>query len=266
MVSLFKHSWLVILFWSTKVAAQNLVLTDSIITKANLIQSDNLGRIFYTKAGNELLVYDLENKNPTYTFSDKRLGNITSLDVSNPLNTLIYSNLYQQITLLDRTLNPIAKYNLLDYDINQCTAVGLGVDNSLWIFDAADFKLKKFSYDNKTLVSNGFFQLFLEYGDLPNQVIFAENAFYLNIPNKYILKLDLFGTLDRKINIQSDYISILEGKIIFKNKDIWKMYDPLKLDSFPLFPSSSLPVFSRIAIGKKYLIGTNDVGIWIYRM
>jgi hypothetical protein len=266
MASLFKHSWLVILLGSTIVGSQNLVLTDSIITKANLIQTDNIGRLFYTKAGNELLVYDLENKKTTYTFSDKRLGNISSIDVSNPLNTLIYSNQYQQITLLDRTLNPIAKYNLLDYDINQSTAVCMGVDNSLWIFDASDFKLKKFSYDNKNLISNGFLPLILEYGDIPNQVIFSENAFYINIPNKYIIKLDLFGTLDKKINIQSEYIHIYEGKIIYQSNDKWVLYDPLKLDSFPLFPSSSLPFFSRIAIGRNYLVGASGGGIWIYRM
>ncbi len=259
-----KYSWLLIFFLPSLAKSQNLILDDSILVKTDLLYLDNLGRLFYTKAANELIIYDLENKKQSFTFADKRLGTISSIDVTNPLNTLIYSNQYQQVIILDRTMNPIAKYNLLDYDINQCTAVGMGVDNSIWIFDAADYKLKRFSYDNKNLVSNGFFQLFLEYGDLPNQVIFSDNNFYINIPNKYIIQLDLFGSIIKKMAIKSDKIIVIGDMLIYKNSTKWKVYDPLKLDSFDLLPSDSLP-FDLIALSKNYIAGADGRHIWIFK-
>src|SRR5688572_3667151 len=76
----------------------------------DFFEADNFGNIYTVK--NEELCKYLPNGKRHARYSNLRYGNITSLDVSNPLKILLYYRDFQQIIFLDNQLsvnsNPVS--------------------------------------------------------------------------------------------------------------------------------------------------------------
>jgi hypothetical protein len=102
---------------------------------------DNLGRIYVLDDKNRIINYkpDLTEQ---YRFANTRSGQVTTLDVTNPLKVVAFYDDFNQVKVLDNTLSIINELNLGDKyaDISAC---GVTNDGHLWIFDPVQFKLIK---------------------------------------------------------------------------------------------------------------------------
>ncbi len=102
---------------------------------------DNLGRIYVVDDKNRIINYkpDLTEQ---YRFASTKSGQITTLDVTNPLKIVAFYNDFNQVKVLDNTLSIISEMNLADKfaDISAC---GVTNDGHFWIFDPVQFKLIK---------------------------------------------------------------------------------------------------------------------------
>ncbi|MBK7806161.1 MAG: hypothetical protein WAT37_12845 [Saprospiraceae bacterium] len=102
---------------------------------------DNLGRIYVLDDKNRIINYkpDLTEQ---YRFANTRSGQVTTLDVTNPLKVVAFYDDFNQVKVLDNTLSIINELNLADKfaDISAC---GVTNDGHLWVFDPVQFKLIK---------------------------------------------------------------------------------------------------------------------------
>jgi len=102
---------------------------------------DNLGRLYVLDDKNRIINYkpDLTEQ---YRFANTRSGQVTTLDVTNPLKIVAFYDDFNQVKVLDNTLSIINELNLADKfaDISAC---GVTNDGHLWVFDPVQFKLIK---------------------------------------------------------------------------------------------------------------------------
>jgi hypothetical protein len=157
-------------------------------------------------------------------FNDvKRYGKLTTINTSNPLRTVLYYKDFRTVLVLDRLLNAVNTIDLRKLNIFQVRAVAPAYDNSIWVFDEQESKLKKVGEDGKLLSETADLRLVLDEAPLP-QKIFDQNGFvYLYDPAKGIFIFDYYGALKNRIalidwkNLQvlgNNIVGVKDGKIL----------------------------------------------------
>jgi len=120
---------------------QSVVEKYDIAVQPIFAEVDNLGRIYVLDDKNRIINYkpDLTEQ---YRFANTRSGQVTTLDVTNPLKVVAFYDDFNQVKVLDNTLSIINELNLADKfaDISAC---GVTNDGHLWVFDPVQFKLIK---------------------------------------------------------------------------------------------------------------------------
>lgn len=169
--------------------------------EVDLICFDNLLNVYKIKK-TELLKYD-KNGEFQFRYSDKRLGNIGSADVTFPLRPLLVYPDINYAVLLDNTLsNNRGKINLLNQGIDLGMLACSSVQNHFWFYDAMNFSLVRTNENFKHVTNTGNLAQVLRIPSLePNFLKEFANRVYLNNPSTGILVFDIFGTYIKTIPI-----------------------------------------------------------------
>lgn len=122
---------------------------DSIQIPHQSFTFDRFGFAYIISPTGDLIKLD-PNRQKKFTYSNSRLGELTSVDVSNPLAVLCFYKDYQHVTVLDRTLNLLATLDLADWGLVNVTAVCNSGDNQLWVYDESDMQITKIAKDRST--------------------------------------------------------------------------------------------------------------------
>lgn len=139
-----------------------------------------------------------------YIFNDYQLGDISSVDIINPLKIVVFYEDTNTVVFLDNKLNEIEriKFNELSEFVNIGSATNAGA-NKLWIFNVDSQQLELFDYRNhrKTTVSQPF----------PGKLISQASNFnycYTLTENK-IRAFNVYGSLlfEKK---SDDYLKMIE--------------------------------------------------------
>lgn len=104
---------------------------------------DNLDNLYLITAGNQLKKIR-SNGDSVGNFNDvKRYGNVSFIDVTNPLKILLYYKKFATVVVLDRFLNIRNTINFRKKNIFSVQTIATSYDNNIWLFDEQDYKLKK---------------------------------------------------------------------------------------------------------------------------
>lgn len=107
---------------------------------SDFIRCDQLGNLYVVK-NDQLLKYDAQGKFIN-RYSNKTLGSIQFLDVSNPMKILIFYPSFNKIVFLDNQLSENGRpVNLTDYELDQTILACTSHDNSFWVYDQRNFEL-----------------------------------------------------------------------------------------------------------------------------
>ena len=113
---MYKYFGFVLFFLSCKVSlpsqVQPIESGEILINNGNIIsfKVDKLNNIYTIDKKAELIKYDHKGTR-LYTYTDKTLGPIDHLDVSNPLKLLAFYRDYQSLIFLDNTLSVTSRFN-----------------------------------------------------------------------------------------------------------------------------------------------------------
>jgi hypothetical protein len=90
----------------------------------------------------------------TFEYKNVSLGNLTDAAIENPLKIVLFYENFNRIILLDNQLNEVQKINLSENN-NPVTAaaVGLSLNNQLWIYNSLDQKIGLYDYLKNTYKS-----------------------------------------------------------------------------------------------------------------
>ncbi len=183
----------------------------------NIVQfaADNLDNVYVLNDRNRLIKYSPSGDSLSVYNDVRQYGQVSYIDVSNPLRILLYYRDFSTIVILDRFLNVRNTIDLRKQQIFQVRAVGQSYDNKIWIYDELESKLRKIDEDGKLLLETPDLRLLTGAAPVPVR-LFDENKYvYLCDPANGIYVFDYFGTLKNVIEIRKWENLKVAGKYIF---------------------------------------------------
>lgn len=186
--------------------------------KTDFFAVDNIGNVYAIKEG-ELVKY-VSNGKLFAKYSNLKLGNIHSVDVTNPLKLLLYYKDFQQLVFLDNQLSVNSNdISLETLGYEQTELVCAGANNSFWIFDKQNNELLRFNQNSKLIASTGNLKQQLRAEITPNFMLEYNGFLYLNCPENGIYVFDIFGAFSKLISIRNLKEFQTNETIIYYHRD-----------------------------------------------
>lgn len=217
---------------------------------------DNFGASYVIQ--NNILIKKKDTKE--WQYNNVQLGDITSVDILNPLKITVFYKDFNTVIILDNTLNEINRidFNILP-DFKNLAAATTATDRNLWIFDTNTQQLEIFNYvQEKTPIQNvpiserfitqksnyNYCRVLTEttlytynsYGSLlaQQQVSGVSNFSMTNTEVIYLIEKKLYYSFEKDIyliTLPSDRIAIKQFSL---HNDILYIYDGIVLFQFKL--------------------------------
>lgn len=169
--------------------------------KGQALKTDNLGNAYVVQG--DMITKLLESGKFYRVYSNKRLGNISSVDVMNPLKIVLFYEDFSRISFLDNTVTENGNVlQLEDRGLELASLVCASFDNGLWIYDPVQFLLTRFDQQLQETVRITNLNQILGYAPNPDFMTESESILYINDPEHGILRFDIFGTYLSMIPIQ----------------------------------------------------------------
>jgi len=242
--------------------ADDLILKTSIPVQATYFTTDNLGNI-YLSNGDEVFKYD-ENNELQHSFSNKLFGEITSMDVSNPLKiVMFYANL-SQVVFLDNMLGiQGTAIPLEQHGLEQVILVCSSHDNGLWVYDMNTFQLIWLDREFKVQQESGDINQLLGAELKPNYLSERNNWVYLNDPALGILVFDVYGTYYKTIPLKGlKEFQVRDDAIYYqKEKEFFSFNMKTLYETSITLPDT---VIKQVRIEKQNLLVLTDTALKIY--
>ncbi|WP_462221795.1 hypothetical protein [Ferruginibacter sp.] len=226
---------------------------------------DNLDNIYLITAGNQLKKIN-GNGDSVGVFNDvKRYGNLSYIDVTNPLKILLYYKSFATVVMLDRFLNIRNSINFRKKNIFTVQSIATSYDNNIWLFDEQDYKLKKIDEDGKLLQETTDFRMLFDSVPSPTQLTDKENFVYLYDAEKGFYIFDYYGAFKNRLPFLNWKNIAVSEKNMYGFADN-KLYSyelnslTLKEYKLPAFIANNTEI--KAINGKVYLL--KDDGIYIY--
>jgi len=126
------------------VKAQEFTQIAKIDTVAKIAKIDYLGNVLIVTPKNEVLKFSPEGKF-LWNYVNKSFGDVSQLDVTDPMRVILYYATHQQILVLNNNLSEIARFSFNSNPDLQVTLVASANNNGYWVYDQINRELKKLS-------------------------------------------------------------------------------------------------------------------------
>ena len=184
------------------------------VPKNNQIEIDQYG-YFYIIDQDNLIKYDSEG-HTLYHYSNKLLGNIDQIDISNPLRPLLFYKDQGLIIVLDNTLSqqkePISLNELGLYQTS-CIA-NSNFDNGIWLYDIDVNEIIKINQLSQVNYRSGNLSVLIPNMEFPILNLKEKNRKLYVVTRNKIFVMDQFGSLLSVITLSA------EKGLIIKEKNI----------------------------------------------
>ena len=238
------------------------VLVKSVPHASSIITTDNLGNS-YLLNGNLLEKYD-EGGNLVKNFSNKNLGNISSIDANNSLKILLFYKSFQQILFLDNTLSSSGNSISLDaLGYNQTSLVCSSHDNGFWIFSQQNSELVRFDKNLQKVQQTGNISQLTGVEINPDFLLEQYNKIFLNDSSKGVLVFDIYGTYNKTIPLKGlRHFQISNDLLIYFKEGKLKSYNMKTLEEGEIsLPETSI-LDARSEKEKLYLLKQKSLDIY----
>lgn len=92
-------------------------------------------------------VFQKVKGNETFEYKNVSLGNITKVDLQNPLKIVLFYEDFNSVVLLDNQLNKITEINFSQNNIPiVVTFIGMSTQNQLWVYNSLNQQIGLFDY------------------------------------------------------------------------------------------------------------------------
>ena len=203
-LSFILHTFYFIIF-SSYCNAQTILDSSKLVSEftvnAKFVQADDMGNLYIVSPTNQLYKYNYSGK-VLATLNYNYNGNISSLDVSNPMEIYIFYKEINRVLLLDNNLAYRGELDLTKLNITQAAAIARSFDNGIWVFDLGDLQLKKITKDGILSQSSGNIKQFTQTDFIPN--LLSDNTNQIMLCNDSVcLLFDVFAAYIKTIKFKN---------------------------------------------------------------
>ena len=176
-------------------------LVSEFTVNAKFVQADDIGNLYIVSPTNQLYKYNYSGK-VLATLNYNYNGNISSLDVSNPMEIYVFYKEINRVLLLDNNLAYRGELDLTKLNITQAASIARSYDNEIWVFDLGDLQLKKLSKDGILSQSSGNIKQFTQTDFIPS--IISDNTNQIMLCNDSVcLLFDVFAAYLKTLKFKS---------------------------------------------------------------
>lgn len=138
-----------------------------------------------------------------YDYDDRSYGDVSSLDVTDPMKLMAFYKNFPEVLFLDNTLSingtPI---NPGQMGFPLTTLACLSHDNGVWLYDAQNLQLVRLDKNMNIKQQTGSLMELLGFPVNPNYLMEYNDYVYMNDTAQGILEFDEFGTYYRTIPVK----------------------------------------------------------------
>ena len=193
--------WLVLLAGfpasaSAQKTPDSLRLIQTLSVDARYAVADNLSNIYLITPGNAVEKYAPDGR-LLARYTNNRLSRAGLLDVSNPLNVLVWYPDFRTAVFLDRSLTALGELNLIGAGYPEVRHIAASQDGNIWIYDEVNFRLVKITPEGEKRFES---QAMNQLEPAPRSIsCLRENndRVYLADSTQGIFAFDLFAQFDR---------------------------------------------------------------------
>ena len=243
--------------------AQKYELRIELEQKADFIALDKLSNL-YLCDGSILYKYN-QNGQLLYTYSAFSKGQISELDVLNPLKILVFSKDFMQLIFLDQKMAPIQTISSLsDLNLYAPACVCSSYDNGFWVYDEVLNQLLRYDANRKMTNKS---QLLSQIWEKKVRAISIKETesgcLVVNDLENGLLIFDRFGTYLKTIPIFANRLFFLGDRVLYAEGNLLKAIDikTLQENSYPLPQTDILQVCIET---KRMIVLTKEYKVRIY--
>lgn len=256
------------IIFSTYCNSQTILDSSKLVSEftvnAKFIQADDIGNLYIVSPTNQLYKYNYSGK-VLATLNYNYNGNISSIDVSNPMEIYVFYKEINRVLLLDNNLAYRGELDLTKLNITQAAAIARSFDNGIWVFDLGDLQLKKLTKDGIQSQSSGNIKQFTQTDFIPS--ILSDNTNQIMLCNDSICMIfDVFAAYIKTIKFKNSQNFQLVNNQIFETNQCQINSIDLKIgikNSIFTFRNSLNPYWTYI--NKENVISFTKNIISVYR-
>lgn len=227
---------------------------------------DKLQQVYLVDEQNAVYKYSPDGKELFY-YNNNTRGELGYIDVTDPFNLLLFYPELQVIATLDRTLNESGVLRLFSAGVVNATAIGLATDNNIWVYDQANFQLRKVGQDGQVLLASDNLSAQLIQAPQATQLTAQQNKLYLNCPEQGVFVFDNFGQFHQLLPYKHvREIQLLDSKVLLYQAERVRVYDLKTLQEHTL--RDAIPTDSILQVryqGNRYYQLTDEGKVAVYQ-
>jgi hypothetical protein len=235
-----------------------VVLVFSTISKAQIPAKSNIhwfdfddqGSCFIITEDQELIKYD-SNGTWVANYRDRVLGRISKVDISNPLQLLVFYPETATIVKLDNNLYPVSTYSIPILLELQNPLLCRSFDNLLWYYNDREKKVVKTSIENIPSVDGQWLGNRLPSEFKPVDMEEINKELYLLDSNGTVLSIDLFGNIIKIRSIPSKQLISYRSELCLLTDAGLKSWKTLEL----VLPLNEARVITMLRVRQQSLFG-----------
>ncbi|MBK0382881.1 hypothetical protein I5M32_07905 [Pedobacter sp. SD-b] len=248
---------------SLKVDAQEYQFIAKIDTVAKIVTLDNLGNLFVVTPKNEVLKFSPQGKF-LWNYTNKTFGEVSQIDVTDPLRVILYYQTYQQIVVLNNNLSEISKFTFNQNPNLQITLVASANNNGLWVYDQINRELRKLSNNFIDDLKSGNIYQRNGFDMQANFMLTDDDYIYLNDQKEGVRIFDRFGNFYKTAVIYPQKNFEVNDKEIYfmKDKSLMKYnintYSLSKID----LPIKEPFIDAALRFNRLVILKEKDITLW----
>ncbi|MFH1005535.1 MAG: hypothetical protein V1781_08625 [Bacteroidota bacterium] len=237
-------------------------LVKSIPLTSSFFTTDNIKNTYIIR-NNTIEKYDNEG-NALKNYSNKNLGEITSLDASNSLKILVFYKNFLHLLFLDNTLSQNGNsISLESLGYNQVSLISSSHNNGFWLYNQQNSELVRFNQSLQITHQTGNITQLI--GSEINPVFLTEqnNKVFLNDTQTGILVFDIYGTYYKTIPIKNiKHFQISNDDIFFYKNNKLNNYNMKTLEQSEMTLPDSSAIDVRIEKENLFLLKQKSLDIY----
>ncbi|HRP59585.1 MAG TPA: hypothetical protein PK833_04765 [Vicingus sp.] len=173
---------------------------EPLIFKVRFFTTDQTGS-YYEITSNQIFKTG-KNGQRQFTYSNNILGEISSVDVSNPMKIIVFFKEFSKVVVLDNTLTEQGGVlDLNEVSLEETSLVCSSYNNGVWYYNPIKYQLTRIENTTNITNTSANISTLLNINIQPNFLVEFNNKVYLNDPTNGILVFDIYGTYIKTIPI-----------------------------------------------------------------
>lgn len=236
----------------------------NIAFKATQIYADHLG-FYYLVTRDKVQKVNL-NDSLTQFHQRQNIGAITTLDVSNPMKTIIYYRDYRKVEILDTWMSMIREIDLDEYGYMQVSAVCGSSTNGIWLYDENTAQLKRINDGGELILQSVSTRQSINKVLHVNYLLEKNATIYVSDPDVGIVLFDMFGSYLKTLPLKGvKKFAIFSDQIVFFDSGKIFNYNPFTLETKELALPDSTVKDAVLLKNKLATIDNDSVRIFSYK-